>query len=315
MTAAVTNHATEFHRIADPLAAAAAARHTSAAFFSDRRLGALRRFNQLLCRVAPGAAAVWARRLIASPPRFSERAWETELRRLASHSAITVGQRDLPVLIWGTGPTLLLVHSWGGRATQLGRFVDPLVEAGFRVVAFDLPAHGEAAGGETDMIDCAAAVARVIAAQAEQGHPLHGVVAHSFGVMATLLAAREHGLHIPRLVSIGAFESCRWFIDAAQTHLALSDAVGKRLRDNFEARHGHRVEFDRLSVVEMLRQTHARTLVIHDRYDREIPYLHSYALRSVGRHVEAFPTVGLGHRRILGDPAVIARTAHFLRVR
>ncbi|MBL8309684.1 MAG: alpha/beta fold hydrolase [Burkholderiales bacterium] len=315
MTAAVTNAATEFHRIADPLGAAAAARHTSAAFFSDRRLGALRRFNRALCRVAPAAAAVWARRLIATPPRFAERAWETDLRRGAARSLVTVGKRDLPVLSWGRGATVLLVHSWGGRATQLGRFVDPLVEAGFRVVAFDLPAHGEGSSGETDMIDCAAAVARVIALQAEQGHALHGIVAHSFGVMATLLAAREHGIAIPRLVSIGAFESCRWFIDAAQTQLGLSEDVGQRLRDNFEARHGHRVEFDRLSVVEMLRQSRARTLVIHDRYDREIPYLHSYALRSAGKQIEAFPTVGLGHRRILADAAVIARSAHFLSAR
>ena len=34
-------------------------------------------------------------------------------------------------------------------------------------------------------------------------------LAHSFGVMTALLAAREHGLHIPRLVSIGALEHCR----------------------------------------------------------------------------------------------------------
>ena len=75
--------------------------------------------------------------------------------------------------------------------------MDPLVEAGFRVVAFDLPAHGAAAGGETDMIDCAAAVARVMAAQAERGHALHGVVAHSFGGAIALNLAAAH----PNLVS------------------------------------------------------------------------------------------------------------------
>ena len=281
---------------------------SNAAFFSSSSINVLRRFNRVLCRVAPSAAAVFARRLIGTPPRHAPRKWELELASRAQSSSVTVGRRTIPVATWGQGATVLLVHSWGGRGTQMGRFVDPLVDAGFRVVSFDLPAHGEAGAGETDMVECAAAVTAVASAQRECGHPIAAVIAHSFGVMAALLASREHGFVIPKLVSIGAFESCRWFIDAAQKHLALSDEVAQRIRDNFEARHGHRVAWNQLSVVEMLRTSRAKTLVIHDRFDREIPYEHSYALRSVDRNHAYFPTVGLGHRRILADAAVIARS-------
>ena len=38
---------------------------------------------------------------------------------------------------WGEGPIVLLVHGWNGRATQLGDFVAPLVERGYRVVAYE----------------------------------------------------------------------------------------------------------------------------------------------------------------------------------
>ncbi len=285
---------------------------SSAAFFSSSGINALRRFNRAFCRVAPGAAALFARRLIATPPRHAPRKWELELSSRALTSSVVVGRRTIPVAAWGQGATVLLVHSWGGRGTQMGRFVDPLVNAGFRVVSFDLPAHGAAGTGETDMVECAAAVAAVASAERETGHPVAAVVAHSFGVMAALLASREHGLVIPKLVSIGAFESCRWFINAAQKHLALSDEVARRVRDNFEARHGYRVTWDQLSVVEMLRASRAKTLVVHDRFDREIPYAHSYALRSVGSATAYFPTVGLGHRRILADTAVIARSVSSL---
>ena len=281
---------------------------SNAAFFSSSGIAVLRRFNRVLCRVAPSAAAVFARRLIGTPPRHAPRKWELELAGRAQSSSVKVGRKTIPVVAWGQGRTVLLVHSWGGRGTQMGRFVDPLVDAGFRVVAFDLPAHGVAGTGETDMVECAAAVAAVASAQSEAGHPVAAVIAHSFGVMTALLASREHGFVIPKLVSIGAFESCRWFIDAAQNHLALSDEVATRIRQNFEARHGNRVTWDQLSVVEMLRASRAKTLIIHDRFDREIPYEHSYALRSVDRNGAYFPTVGLGHRRILGDAAVIARS-------
>ena len=285
---------------------------SNAAFFSSSSIAALRRFNRVLCRVAPGTAAVFARRLIGTPPRHAPRKWEVELMDACERSAVTVGKRAIPVAVWGQGPTVLLVHSWGGRGTQMGRFVEPLTRAGCRVVTFDLPAHGNVGKGETDMVECAAAVAAVVEAQRLIGHDVSAVIAHSFGVMTALLASREHGFAIPKLVSISTFESCRWFIDAAQKHLALSDAVAARIRDNFEARHGHRITWEKLSVVEMLRSSRAKALVIHDRFDREIPYEHSYSLRRVGQPVDHFPTVGLGHRRILGDAAVIARSVAYV---
>jgi len=313
MSLSLQANAASMHSLAETLFVpdASGRLNTNSAFFSSNGIKALRRFNGALCRVAPGAAAALARRLSATPPRHAPRAWETQLLERADHSSLTVGAKRIPVYSWGRGRTVMLVHSWGGRATQMGRFVQPLVEAGFRVVALDLPAHGVGAMGETDMVDCAAAIGAV----QRTIEPLHGIVAHSFGVMATLLAAREHGVAAPNLVSIGAFEHCRWFIDAAQHHLGLSEQVAQRIRDNFEARHGHRVTFDRLSVVELLRESRCNALVIHDRHDREVPYAHSHSLRTVGRHIHAYPTVGLGHRRILADTSVIAKSVSWLETR
>lgn len=288
---------------------------SNAAFFSSSGINALRRFNRVLCRAAPSAAAVFARRPIGTPPRHAPRKGELELAERAQSSSVVVGRRTISVAAWGQGETVLLVHSWRGRGTQMSRFVEPPTHAGCRVVSFDLPAHGNAGTGETDMVECAAAVDAVARAESGSGHPVTAIIAHSFGVMAALLASREHGFNIPTLISIGAFESCRWFIDAAKNHLALSDEMAKRIRDNFEAKHGYRVTWDQLPVVEMLRAFRAKTLVIHDRFDREIPYEHSYALRSVGspgQMIDYFRTVGLGHRRSLADAAVIARSVSCL---
>ena len=51
-----------------------------------------------------------------------------------------------PYFAWGAGPSVLLVHGWEGRGAQLGALVDPLVAAGYRVVALDGPAHGDSPG-------------------------------------------------------------------------------------------------------------------------------------------------------------------------
>ena len=311
VTAAPPLAVTEFDALM-PHNHAAIAQQTNTAFFSGAAISVVRRISAALCAVAPSVAAALAERLIATPPRHAPRAWEQALLRTAERTELTVGNRRIPVAAWGQGPTVLVVHSWGGRGTQMGRLTSALVNAGYRAVSFDLPAHGAAGKGQTDMVECAAAVASVCAAVG----PLHGVVAHSFGVMATLLAARENDVHIPKLVSIGAFAHCRWFMDAAREHLNLSEAVAQRIRDRFEARHGYRLTWDRLSVVELLRAARCATLVVHDRFDREVPYSHSHALRTVGPHIEASPTVGLGHRRTLSDAGVIAASvAYFDRGR
>jgi pimeloyl-ACP methyl ester carboxylesterase len=304
---------TEFDALM-PHNSAPISQQTNTAFFSGAGITLVRRLSALLCKASPGAAARIAHKLISTPPRHAPRAWEQQLMQTAERFEVVVGDRRIPAAAWGQGPAVLLVHSWGGRGTQMGRLTAALVAAGYRAVSFDLPAHGESGMGETDMVECAAAVAAVADAATAKFGPLHGVVAHSFGVMATLLAVREHGLITARLVSIGAFEHCRWFMEAAREHLNLTEAVAQRIRDRFEARHGHRVTWDRLSVVELLRQARCATLVIHDRFDREVPYSHSHALRSVGRHIEALPTVGLGHRRTLSDAGVIkASVAYFAR--
>ncbi len=305
---------TEFDALT-PHNSAPISRQTNTAFFSGAGISLVRRVSAGLCAVAPNSAAAIAEKMIATPPRHQPRAWEQTLLQTAERSVVRVGTVRIPVAAWGQGPTVLLVHSWGGRGTQMGRLAVALVAAGYRAVSFDLPAHGEAGKGATDMVECAAAINSVANAVTHTFGPLHGVIAHSFGVMATLLASRDHGMNIPRLVSIGAFEHCRWFVEAAREHLNLSEAVAQRIRDRFEARHGHRVMWNTLSVVELLRAARCATLVVHDRFDREVPYSHSHALRTVGAHIEASPTVGLGHRRTLSDAGVIAASvAYFNRV-
>lgn len=91
------------------------------------------------------------------------------------------------------------MHGWHGRGAQLGAFAAPLVAAGFRVVAFDAPAHGRTPGASTNLPEVSEALLKVAAAFA----PLHGVIAHSFGVASTLTAMTQ-GLAPQRVVAVSA---------------------------------------------------------------------------------------------------------------
>src|ERR687889_951115 len=112
-------------------------------------LGSIRLFFAVLGRLSPVLAGRLAARLFARPRHHARPDRERELIARGTRVALPDG---LHATAWGAGPTVLLVHGWEGRGAQLGAFVDPLVAAGFRVVALDNPAHGESNGSRSDLI-------------------------------------------------------------------------------------------------------------------------------------------------------------------
>ncbi|HEX2189960.1 MAG TPA: alpha/beta fold hydrolase, partial [Longimicrobiaceae bacterium] len=149
-------------------------------------LGSLRLAMAALGRVSPGAAARVAERLFATPRRRRPRPDPTAERLLARARPLEVahGGGALRGHAWGSGPTVLLVHGWEATWASLAELVEPLVGRGFRVAAFDGPAHGASDGAQTDVLDYGRAVAEMVAAVG----PVEAVVAHSFGAPATVVA-------------------------------------------------------------------------------------------------------------------------------
>lgn len=208
---------------------------------------------------------------------------------------------------WGTGPTVLLVHGWEGRGSQLGALVAPLVEAGLSVVAFDAPAHGDSPGHRLYLTDHADAVADVVAAIG----PVHAIVAHSFGCAAVLLAHARHGIDAPRNVMLAP----NVLIDEAVNKFARTVALDDRDRARFEQHlaDASGVAIDLLAVERLAGARDAALLVVHDRGDREVPVRHGDRLAATWPNAQLLLTDDLGHRRILRDPSVIARTVAFVR--
>ncbi len=108
--------------------------------------------------VAPGAAARLAQRLFFTPPRVPVRAEERAVLTGGERFELAALGQRIVGRAWGEGPTLLLVHGWGGHSGQMTALVGPAVAAGLRAVAIDLPGHGESAGGMSSLVHFAAAL-------------------------------------------------------------------------------------------------------------------------------------------------------------
>src|SRR5688572_5086939 len=214
--------------------------------------------------------------------------------------------------VWGAGPVVYLVHGWGGRGSQLSSYVEPLVARGYRVVMFDSPSHGDSDPGPSGPrrshgVEFGKALDAVFA---EFG-PAEAVVAHSLGTISTYLTLRFGWLSTRRLVLVAPMVVAEPLFDQFQRVLRF----GARTRRAFDR---HLDEFVGVPMIEfdaIHQASHVDpvpTLVVHDRADRQTPYDDSVRLVESLPDARLVTTDGLGHRRILKDPAVVRQVVSFL---
>lgn len=256
--------------------------------------------------VAPGLTGSLAFRVFGTPQRHARPEREAALLAEARPFAVAHGGRRLAAWSWGGGPDVLLVHGWDGRGAQLGAFVPPLVGAGFRVTAFDAPAHGASAGSRTNLFDVAGAVRAVAATLG----PLHAVVAHSFGGAATTLALAR-GLAAGRVVYLAPASRLEGAIERFLGLLDLPEAAERSFYGEFERRFGAGV-WEELALTRLAPRLDAPALVLHDPDDREVPFEDGERLAAAWPGARLVPMPGLGHRRILRDERALAPAVGFV---
>jgi pimeloyl-ACP methyl ester carboxylesterase len=215
---------------------------------------------------------------------------------------------------WGDGRAVYLVHGWGGWGTQLVGFVRPLVEAGFRVVTFDAPSHGESGPGSlgrrsTSLVELADALTAV----ADEHGPAAAVVAHSLGGTATGLALRD-GLKADRIVLVAPVADPGPYLGRFVRGLGFGRRVLARARTRIERRAG--IGLDALNLPRVAGEVATPpVLVVHDRDDREVDWSDGAAVAAAWPESVLVSTTGLGHSRILRDPVVVAEVVAFLTPR
>jgi len=209
---------------------------------------------------------------------------------------------------WGDGQRpVLLVHGWRSRASRYAGFVTRLLELGYSPVSYDAPAHGDSDGEVASILGHQ----RIIRALEERHGPFEGVIAHSLGVPFALYAVRE-GVAAKRLVMISGIADFGYLADAFCAELGLGPKINRELRRSIERGYfdGDGGIWTRFSVST----GKAELLVIHNDEDDVVdPAQAGLLLRNYGERAHFLPTTGLGHRRILSDPAVIAEAVAFLQ--
>jgi len=248
-------------------------------------------------------------RAFFSPGKYEAKSTDREIMEWGNNYHLPFDGGELAVTTWGSnGPAVLLMHGWGGARAQMTGFVDPLLFAGYRVVAYDQPAHGNSTGKMTNLLEIAPTMELI----AKQEGNFDAIIAHSFGTLITSYALVNRNFPPPaRLVYFGAFNQLLDSLPRFQVLAGLSDEIMDGLRDMIYDNFGKDV-LDAIVNEKLAPQINIPSLMFHDVTDNVTPVEDSRAIARVWKHAQLIETEGLGHRGALQSKSIYEQVVKFL---
>jgi len=259
--------------------------------------------------LSPELAGALAERLFLTPPRAKDAA-ASALDLIDARSSFLVHKgRHISMWRWGSrdAPAVLLSHGWGGHAAQMRAFVFPLLQAGYRVIAYDQPAHGVSDGRITALPDLADVFGEVAAYHGG----VHAVIAHSLGGAAAAVSLASGRTFYKKVVLVSPPSDLVGYSRRFARWYWMPEPVRKAMQRAIEERYG--VPWEDLEVPRVAPRLGAtQALVIHDRHDRLMPWVHGATVAQHWPGARLLSTSRLGHRRILADDKVTRSAADFI---
>jgi len=256
----------------------------------------------------PELAGAWAERLFLTPPRPKDGV-ATALDLIdARNTYVEHKGRHIATWRWGSrdAPAVLLAHGWGGHAAQMRAFVSPLLSAGYRVIAYDQPAHGVSDGKLTGLPDFADVLTEV----AWHHGDVRAVIGHSLGATAAALSLSSAKITFEKIVLVSPPSDLVGYSQRFARWHWIPERVRSAMQAAIEERYG--VLWDEFELGRIAARLSAQALVIHDWDDRVVPWSQGAEFARRWRGAQLLTTSELGHRRILQDEAVTRAAVDFI---
>lgn len=200
--------------------------------------------------------------------------------------------------VWGDGPPVLFVHGFEGRYSQFAKVIEAMRNSRFKLVSLEMPGHGRSHALRADPLSFSNAIE---AAYSEFGE-FHTMIGHSQGANAVLHAS-VNGVISSRIVLLAPLVSVESHLRRACALVKLSSEGTELFLRKIKKLVGTPPSsFDGVVLGSAINM---RTLVVHDRMDREVPVSEAEKLVNEMPLARLHISNGLGHRRLLADVDVV----------
>lgn len=202
---------------------------------------------------------------------------------------------------------ILILHGFESRAYNFDRYVTPLLDKGYGVIAMDGKAHGNSEGKTTTAPEYAA----MIKVLEEKLGKFDGFISHSFGGIALSLYQEENNNPAAKMVLIAPATETQSAIDLFSHFFGLGPGIRASIHEYIKQKSGK--DISHYSINRIAPKLSNSILWIHDKDDDITPLSDlKPLLDSSPSNIEFMITEGLGHRKIYKDPAVIKRIIDFI---
>ncbi len=247
-------------------------------------------FFNTVSHLHPGLAARQAFKTFSKVRKGRPTREQQEFLEQSKTNSEIVSGHKIQVYHWpGPGNTVLLVHGWESNSSRWKNLIHYLRDAGFNILAFDAPGHGNSTGQYLHV----PLYSECLAYMAGKYQPEY-IIGHSVGGMTTLYTHyRAPQLPIQKIVTIGSPSEFHEIMEHFKSLLTLNEKVMESLESYVRRRFG--VSIEEFSSSKFIRESQVPGLLFHDRFDTITPY---HASERVHRHWKnsiLVTTEGLGH--------------------
>jgi pimeloyl-ACP methyl ester carboxylesterase len=202
-----------------------------------------------------------------------------------------------------------MLHGWESRGARFAHLAEKLLTDGYSPLTFDSPGHGDSQGDRATILDYVA----ICRALQERYGAFEAVVAHSFGVLCAFYALKQ-SVRTRCVIALSGVSDFHYLLDAFSERLDLIEPVKEQLRRRIEQLFAPLDDiWSRFSVTCDTQELQQRVLIIHDIKDDLVSLEQARkSAEHFGVRAELQITDGLGHSRILGDPAILDRVCAFI---
>jgi pimeloyl-ACP methyl ester carboxylesterase len=269
-------------------------------------LSLLRLYYSLYAVISPRRAGSKAFRLFQKTRKLPFKKIEQEFYNQARAFEIKHPNENIYAYETGNpdGKIVVLVHGWESNAGSMGAIANMLAHEGYRVVALDLPAHGQSKLTHTNLPVCREAL-RALIFHLNPTEPF-SVVSHSFGSAVTAYALSGSRYEVDQFIMLTSPNRLIDIFDEFKNTINLGQRAYQHLLNLTERILHERVESS--SVEEKARHIRAKNItILHDINDKIIPYANSLRLGSKLPQAELITLKDVGHYRMLWNADVIKR--------
>jgi pimeloyl-ACP methyl ester carboxylesterase len=276
----------------------------------------MRRFFSVAGNIAPTTTAYILVKLLFTPKKRILRPSHIQCLEQAEKFEFIASEFQNPAkkiklhcFSWGKGDkTVILVHGWDARAIDFYKMIPPLVEAGYKVIAFDGPAHGDSEGERSHLID----FKQVLYQMVKQWGPPYAIIGHSMGGgAATFMLMDYKDVGVDKLVSIAGTIVSRRFFESVFDRMKVPSKMQRAFFTGYTEELGEPVEhYDLLERKDPIKAKDF--LLVYDENDEVLNAKDVKEYLRRNPRVKSYHAENTGHYNIIKNKGVIEEVIKFL---